>query len=79
MFLKERRTDELVEVIDTAQLFDPFQTRITGRYNAGEELPDPRSFAKTELLFCSNEPLPRCWMDPHYRRAEVVRRTGTRN
>lgn len=76
MFLKQRATGELVEVLDTGQLFDPFQTTITGRYNAGEEMPDPRRFAKSELVFCSNEPLPRCWIDPDYRRDEI-RRTGT--
>lgn len=76
MFLKERRTGELVEVIDTEALFDPFRARITGRYNAGEEMPDPRDFAKAELVFCSSEALPRCWIDPDYRRAEVGR-TGS--
>ena len=76
MFLKERHSGELVEVIDTEALFDPFQPAITGRYNAGEELPDPKSFAKSDLVFCSNESLPRCWVDPDYRRDEI-RRTGT--
>ena len=76
MFLKERKTGELVEVLDTAQLFDPFQTSITGRYNFGEEMPDPRSFEKIDLVFCSNESLPRCWIDPDYRRDEI-RRSGT--
>ncbi len=76
MFLKERKTDELVEVLNTAALFDPFQGEIIGRYNAGEELPDPKAFAKAGLVFCSNEQLPRCWMDPDYRREEI-RRTGT--
>ncbi len=78
MFLKERKTGELVEVLDTAQLFDPFQTEITGRYNYGEEMPDPQSFAKNDLAFCSDEPLPRCWMDPDYRHDEI-RRTGTQD
>ena len=78
MFLKERKTGELVEVLDTAQLFDPFQTEITGRYNYGEEMPDPQPFAKNDLAFCSDEPLPRCWMDPDYRHDEI-RRTGTQD
>ena len=76
MFLKERRSGELVEVIDTTQLFDPFQPEITGRYNAGEEMPEPKQFRKGDLTFCSGEPMPRCWTDPDYRRDEV-RRTGT--
>ncbi len=76
MFLKERKTGELVEVLDTTMLFDPFQHAIVGRYNAGEEMPDPRAFDKIDLVFCSNESLPRCWVDPAYRQDEIVR-TGT--
>jgi len=76
VFLKERKTGELVEVLDVREVCDPFQTGITGRYNAGEELPDPGRFVKTDLVFCSGEPLPRCWTDPDYRRDEI-RRTGT--
>ncbi|MCB1787867.1 MAG: acetyltransferase [Chromatiaceae bacterium] len=77
MLLKERKTDELVEVIDSEALFDPFKTQLKGRYNAGEELPEPRMFDKADLVFCSNESLPRCWMDPEYRKAEMIRRSGT--
>jgi hypothetical protein len=76
MFLKERKSEELVEVLDTGQLFDPFQSAIVGRYNFGEEMPDPRTFAKTDLVFCSGEALPRCWIDPDYRQDEI-RRSGT--
>lgn len=76
MFLKEIHTDELVEVLGTTELFDPFRDHIVGRYNSGEEMPDPRRFMKQDLSFCSNEPLPRCWMDPNYR-ADEIRRTGT--
>lgn len=76
MFLKEINTGELVEVLGTTELFDPFRDRIVGRYNSGEEMPDPRQFRKQDLSFCSNEPLPRCWMDADYR-ADEIRRTGT--
>lgn len=76
MFLKQRSSGELVEVLDTEALFDPFQTEIRGRFNAGEEMPDPATFSKGDLVFCSNESLPRCWMDPDYRRDEI-RRSGT--
>ncbi|MCB1722787.1 MAG: acetyltransferase [Gammaproteobacteria bacterium] len=76
MFLKERRNDELVEVLDNTALFDPFRDRIPGRYNAGEELPEPRSFLKRDLVFCSGESLPRCWTDPDYR-GQGLPRTGT--
>lgn len=47
-----------------------------GRYKVGEEMPDPGSFEKTDLVFGSNKSLPRCWMDPDYRRDEI-RRTGS--
>jgi len=76
MFLKETRTGELVEVLGLNDLFDPFKTQIVGRYNAGEELPDPQMFDKSGLSFCSHEALPTCWMDPDYRRHEI-QRTGT--
>lgn len=75
MFLKERKTGELVEVLDTTQLFDPFRGDLVGRYNFGEEMPEPTTFAKADLVFCSDEALPRCWMDPEYRREEI-RRSG---
>jgi hypothetical protein len=67
MFLKELTTHHLVEILDTEQLYDPFATRVKGRYNFGEELPDPEMFNKSDLVFCSDEKLPRCWLDPHYR------------
>jgi hypothetical protein len=76
MFLNEIHSGKLVEVLDSSALFDPFMTQVIGRYNAGEELPDPMEFTKTDLHFCSGEPLPRCWMDPQYRAAEV-HRSGT--
>ena len=76
MFLKEARSGELVEVLFNSDLFDSFKDRIVGRYNAGEELPDPKHFNKSDLVFPSGEALPRCWMDSHYRDHELER-TGT--
>lgn len=76
MFLKEMRNGELVEVLGMSDLFDPFKDHIVGRYNAGEEMPEAKTFMKSDLSFCSNEPLPTCWMDPDYRQHEI-RRTGT--
>jgi hypothetical protein len=34
---------------------------------------DPEKFAKSELQFPSGEPLPRCWLDAHYRDSAVSR------
>ena len=73
MFLKIRHNDDsslddssLVEVLDVQQLFDPFGTTVLGRLHAGEELQDPAALSKVELSFPAGEPLPRCWMVPHY-------------
>jgi hypothetical protein len=67
MYLKHIPSGDLVEVLDTAALFDPFQAEVSGRLHAGEELQEPASFAKADLGFPSDEPLPRCWVDGHYR------------
>ncbi|QVL51774.1 MAG: acetyltransferase [Cyanobium sp. M30B3] len=68
MFLKIRHDDDtsLVEVLSLQQLFDPFAASVQGRLHAGEELQDPAALNKAELIFPSGEPLPRCWLDPHY-------------
>jgi hypothetical protein len=67
MFLKEKASNELVEVLGLRDLFDPFKGSVVGRYNAGEEMPDPKVFPKGGLGFLSGEELPRCWVDPDYR------------
>ena len=69
MFLKIRHDDDssLVEVLDLKQLFDPFATSVHGQVHAGEEMQDPGPLNKAELHFPSGEPLPRCWVDPHYK------------
>ena len=67
MYLKHKPSGDLVEVMDTAALFDPCRDSIQGRFHAGEELQDPATFSKSELVFPSDEALPRCWLDPHYK------------
>lgn len=66
MFLKTRADGSLLEVLDLRLLFDPFATSVPGRLHAGEELQDSSSYLKSELCFPSDEPLPRCWLDPAY-------------
>ncbi|MDJ0535347.1 MAG: acetyltransferase [Xenococcaceae cyanobacterium MO_207.B15] len=66
MFLKKSSGD-LVEVLETQNLYDPFKTEILGRCHAGEEMQDPEMFTKSELIFPSGESLPRCWLDPDYK------------
>ena len=67
MFLKDKKSSDLVEVLDVAALIDPNRGSVRGRYHAGEEMPDAADFAKAGLIFPSDEPLPRCWLDPNYK------------
>jgi len=67
MYLKHQQTGNLVEVVDTAALFDPFRDSLEGRLHAGEELQEVEVFPKAELVFPSGESLPRCWTDGNYR------------
>jgi hypothetical protein len=67
MYLKHKPTGDLVEVLDVSLLFDPCTRTLTGRMHAGEEMQDSAIFNKTDLVFPSDEALPRCWLDPHYR------------
>jgi hypothetical protein len=73
MFLKDSSNGHLVEVLDPSTLFDPSETHFEGRYNWGEDLPEPEPFAKANVIFPSGEPLPRCWVDMHYRDDELRR------
>ncbi|MBT7446103.1 MAG: acetyltransferase [Methylococcales bacterium] len=73
MFLKEISSGDLVEVLSTQDLFDPFLNEVVGRYQHGEEVQDPEIFKKLELMFPSGELLPQCWMTAHYRDEELQR------
>ena len=72
MFLKDKQTGHLVEVLDLCALFDPLQSVVMGRIHAGEEMQDPIGFDKSDLIFPSGENLPRYWVDVHYRDAAVT-------
>lgn len=67
MFLKHKSSGDLVEILDLPALFDPFKSSVEGRFHRGEEMPEPEAFPKDELLFPSDEALPRCWVDGHYK------------
>jgi hypothetical protein len=67
MYLKHIKNGDLVEVLELDALFDPNVTTIKGRYHAGEDMPEPAEFAKVELVFPSDESLPRCWVDVNYK------------
>jgi hypothetical protein len=73
MFLKQRSSGHLIEVLDQTALFDPHNDSFRGRLNIGEDIPDEEDFAKSDVCFLSDEALPRCWLDVHYRDAELRR------
>ena len=68
MYLKEIKSGDLVEITALEALIDPCKQQVQGRLHAGEELQDQQNFAKRDLVFPSTEPLPRCWLDPDYKR-----------
>lgn len=71
MFVKQRDTGKLVEVLSMRELFNPNHPFLVGRFHAGEEVQDPEKFDKADLVFCSGERLPKCWTDVHYRDDET--------
>lgn len=66
MFLKHKPSGDLVELLKLDSICDPCQPSVTGRFHAGEEMQDPETFLKSDLIFPSGESLPRCWLDPDY-------------
>ena len=73
MFLKEANTGHLVQILNMTELTNPFTNSTQVQFQHGEELQDPESIRKDALVFPSGEPLPRCWLDSHYRDEEVFR------
>jgi len=67
MYLRDKASGDLVEVLDTADMVDPCIAQLEGRFHAGEELQDVARFVKDSLEFPSGEALPRCWLDSTYR------------
>ncbi|MGG6268384.1 acetyltransferase [Leptolyngbya sp. AN03gr2] len=67
MFLQEKETGNLLEVIDVTLLVDPTEDKVPARDQAGQEEQDPEKYSKTSLVFPSGESLPRCWVDADYR------------
>jgi hypothetical protein len=67
MYLKDKSNGDLVEILDIPALIDPNRSAVQGRYHAGEEMQEPTDFDKSAMVFPSGEPLPRCWVDSHYK------------
>lgn len=70
MFLQEKESGTLVEILNIEALFSPLENTITGQIQAGEEEQDPEPFEKKDLIFPSGESLPRCWLDADYQKAK---------
>jgi len=69
MFLQDKQTADMVEVLDPTALVNPAESHIQGRVQTGQEEQDPISYSKESLIFPSGESLPRCWVDANYRTA----------
>ncbi|MDQ6987964.1 MAG: acetyltransferase [Mariprofundaceae bacterium] len=67
MFLKDKNSGDLVEVLDPKEMFDPASDAMSVRFQAGEEVGEPVNVSKSDLCFPSGESLPKCWLDTHYR------------
>ena len=67
MLLRRVPTSDLVETLDLKEVFDPFVESIAVRTQAGEDTMDTGTCRKSDLVFPSGEPLPRCWRDSRYR------------
>lgn len=68
MYLKHKSSSNLVEILEIQKLIDPSREDVIGRFHIGEEMQEPASFQKTDLIFPSGEMLPLCWIDPDYKK-----------
>ncbi|EMI16828.1 hypothetical protein RMSM_06248 [Rhodopirellula maiorica SM1] len=66
MFMKEKRSDDLVRIEDLQMLASPLEDSVRGCRQAGEEEQDVAMFRKSDLVFPSGESLPKCWVDADY-------------
>ncbi len=60
----------MIDVNAMSDLTNLYHEKVSGQYQAGEEVQYPEEFNKSDLVFLSGEELPRCWTDPHYRSAK---------
>jgi hypothetical protein len=67
MFLQRKFDEDIIEVLDSHDLFNPCVKEFLGRSHCGEEIQDPQLYPKAEMVFPSGEPLPICWLEPNYR------------
>jgi hypothetical protein len=67
MLLQDKKTGNLVEVMDLESLINPSTSEIVIQVQAGEEEQDPEPLGKKNLSFPSGEDLPVCWLDANYK------------
>ncbi|GAA4903329.1 acetyltransferase [Ferrimonas pelagia] len=67
MLLREKSSGDLVEVIDSNSLLNPFVDQVKVQFQCGQDLADPEMCDKKGLTFPSGEGLPECWLNGHYR------------
>ena len=66
MLLKTKQSNNLVKISEIDRLINPFEDKVQGRIQAGQNEQLPEDFKKQELLFPSGENLPKCWLDSDY-------------
>lgn len=69
MFLQNKQDGSLIKIEDPRLLFDPNESKISGRSQSGEEEQSLADYEKIALQFPSGEELPRCWIDVDFRTA----------
>ncbi len=67
MLMRNKETEDLIQITDLEALTSPFDEAVAGRNQAGQEEQDTKKFSKAILTFPSGESLPRCWTDSEYR------------
>ncbi|OQX33323.1 MAG: hypothetical protein B0D91_14680 [Oceanospirillales bacterium LUC14_002_19_P2] len=66
-----KNNGKLVSILKPEELFNPCEPNVTGCIQWGEDPAEPEQFRKNNLRFLSGESLHRCWLNDHYRDAEV--------
>ena len=77
MFMKDKHSGDLIRIEDIDALHDPFQKKVIGCDQAGQEEQDATEYDKNDLMFPSGEELPRCWHDPSYQIGRVPHQLGS--
>lgn len=67
MLLKNKRSGSLLEVESIDDLINPLAAELVAQDQAGQEEQAPERVPKQDLAFPSDEPLPRCWVDPNFK------------